>query len=169
MKIWTLTAIIMSMGTFESNAGASFIVIDEETGEVVADRMEFKRKSVRYAFPGGWAIVGLICLNRISDIKLPADGYRLAMKIMGASSYGGHVHKSNEDFAEELGVDKTRVSRLIGKLHSAGLVHRIGPKAVFINPGYYFRGTAEAQHQALEEWNKLRLPGLKRSRKRRPQ
>ena len=93
------------------------------------------------------------------DVGIPVEGIYLLSKII-AAGVGYLVNKSNEEYASELGISKPRVSMLIGKLHDAGVLHRVGPRAVFINPGYLFRGTPEAQNRAVEEWCKLRMERL---------
>ena len=149
------------MGVFESSDSVSLGVVDLATGELVAEQIQFTKKGARFIMPSGFAVASNDLFNRLGELSLPADGYRLLLKIMAASPYGGHVHKANEEYAEEMGVQKTRISALIRKLHDAGIVHRIGPQTVFINPGYFFRGRPEQQHQALEEWMRLRTPNIK--------
>ncbi len=94
------------------------------------------------------------------NLKPSPDAYRLCARIMASANFGGLVNKSNEEYAREIGIDKSRVSRLIGKLHDAGVIHRIGPRSIFINPAYLFRGNAKAQNEAVKQWSELRRPKL---------
>lgn len=150
----------MFMGTFESSTGASVIVLDSSTGEILADQIQFISKSGKYIMPGGFAVVALVFFSKLAELDVPKDALKLCARIMASSSFGGLVNKPNEEYAKELGVDKSRISRLIWKLHDVGVLHRIGPRTVFINPAYFFRGTAKAQNEAVKQWAELRLPKI---------
>jgi hypothetical protein len=150
----------MTMRTFERHTPTSLAVVDTKTGEIFSEGVKFVGTGDKYLITGGYAIVALVFFSKLAELKLPADAYRLCARIMASANFGGMVNKPNDEYAEEIGIDKTRVSRLIGVLHNKGVIHRIGPKTIFINPAYLFRGTVEAQKQACAEWQKLRLPRL---------
>lgn len=150
----------MFMETFESTTGTSVLVLDSSTGEILTDQLQFTKRLDKFVMPGGYAIVALVFFSKLAELKISADAYRLCARIMASANFGGLVNKSNEEYAREIGIDKSRVSRLIGKLHDAGVIHRIGPRSIFINPAYLFRGNAKAQNEAVKQWSELRRPKL---------
>jgi hypothetical protein len=150
----------MSMRTSKRLAGTSLAVVDLSTGEILSDGVEVTGKAEKFLIEGGYAIVALVFFSKLAELRLPADAYRLAARIMASANFGGMVNKSNAEYAAELCLDRSRISRLVGKLHDAGVIHRLGPKTIFINPGYFFRGTPQAQRQAVAEWQRLRMPKL---------
>ena len=112
--------------------------------------------------------MALVFFSKLAELRMSPDAYRLCARVMASANFGGLVNKPNSDYADELGIHKNRVSALMKKLHNAGVLHRIGPRSVFINPAYFFRGTAKAQNEAVKQWQELRLPkivGFKSSRK----
>lgn len=115
----------------------------------------------RYLYPGGYVTMGLVNITRLVNAKLPADGYRLALliatKVVPVSSL---CHCTNEAYAEELGITKNRVSRLISRLASCRLLYRMNPRLVMVNPGWCFRGTPAQHHSAMETWLKLHPIGI---------
>jgi Mn-dependent DtxR family transcriptional regulator len=88
-------------------------------------------------------------------MKLGA-GLEVALYLMSQSDYGGMCMAKNGDVAKELGISPTYVSTLIWKLHRAGVLHKVGPRTVFMNPAFLFRGSAQEQHRALERWSVYR-------------
>jgi hypothetical protein len=157
----------MSMQTFESTVGTSVMVLDSSTGEVLSEKLQFTKRQEKFAMPGGYAIVSLLFFSKLAELKISADAYRLCARIMASANYGGLVNKSNDEYAAEIGVDKSRISRLIWKLHDAGVIHRIGPRSIFINPAYLFRGTARDQNEAVKRWSELRHPKIVNVKERR--
>lgn len=136
------------------------MVLDSSTGEILADQIQFNRRLDKFVMPGGYAIVALVFFSKLAELKISADAYRLCARIMASANFGGLVNKPNDEYAQEIGVDKSRVSRLIWQLHDAGVIHRIGPRSIFINPAYLFRGTARAQNEAVKQWLELRQPKI---------
>lgn len=131
------------------------------TGEIVSEDISIKgRKGPRYNFPGGWAAVGLVYISKLADMELPADGFRLALKIMSSTQFGGLCNKSNEAFAKEIGISKHRVSTLIHKLHDSNVLCRLGPKTMMVNPIFFFQGPAKDHNKAIETYANFRLPEL---------
>jgi CRP-like cAMP-binding protein len=104
---------------------------------------------------------GVIPLTReffagLDAVRLPADGYRLTLHIAGNAVPGyGFFRASNLELAEQFGIHRTRVSKLIGKLADAKLIYRVGPKTVLVNPLWCFRGTPKEHDAAVAEWGKL--------------
>jgi hypothetical protein len=122
----------------------------------------------KYCYPGGYVTMGLINITRLVDANLPADGYRLALIIAArAVPVTGLCLCSNEEYGKELGVSANRVSRMIGKLVQAKLIHRAGPRLVMVNPGWCFRGRPAEQHAALQTWMKLHPIGIVRKQERK--
>lgn len=149
------------MGESQFHAGESIALVNLSTGEVVSDDISIKgRKGPRYTFPGGFAFVGLVYISKLSDLELPADGFRLALKIMASANFGGLCNKSNDAFAKEIGISKHRISTLIHKLHDAGVIHRLGPRTVVCNPVFLWQGSAKDQQKAISAWSELRRPTL---------
>ena len=136
------------------------MVLDSSTGEILADQIQFNRRLDKFVMPGGYAIVALVFFSKLAELKISADAYRLCARIMASANFGGLVNKPNDEYAQEIGVDKSRVSRLIWQQHDAGVIHRIGPRSIFINPAYLFRGTARAQNEAVKQWLELRQPKI---------
>jgi hypothetical protein len=125
-----------------------------ETGENWAIVEDGKGKR-RYVFPGGFAFVGLVYLSKLRQVKMPADGYRLALLLMEKAGYGGISTSPFGEMAAELDVWPSRVSSLIARLELLGVVQKIGGRkscTVLINPTFCFRGSPAEQHKALEMW-----------------
>jgi hypothetical protein len=121
----------------------------------------------RYQFPGGFSFVGLVYISKLIDLHLPADGYRLALKLMATSGYGGVCSLPNKQIAAELGIDKSRVSRLVALLERAGVCQRFGTRrgAIMVNPTFCFRGSKAEQDKAIQEWCRVRPIGIVPQRK----
>lgn len=149
------------MGESQFDTGESLILVNSVTGEIVPGELSVKRpKGARYNFPGGWALVGLVYISKLADLELPADGFRLALKIMSSTQFGGLCNKSNEAFSKEIGVSKHRVSTLIHKLHDSNVLCRLGPKTMMINPIFFFQGPAKDHNKAIETYSNFRRPEL---------
>lgn len=145
------------MGTTTRIAGATKTLVDMSTGECWTIQEDGKGKR-RYVFPGGFAFVGLVYISKLRNVRLPADGYRLALLVMEKSGYGGVCSVAQAELATHLGVHRSRVSRLVSSLESAGIVARLGgarSKAIMVNPLFCFRGSAKEQQQALQAWAEL--------------
>lgn len=111
--------------------------------------------SLRYAMPGGYGVVSLVYVSRMLKMKLGA-GLEVALYLMSQTDYGGMCMAKNTDIAKELGMTSTYVCTLIGRLHRAGVLHKVGPRTVFMNPAFLFRGSPKDQHRALEIWSQYR-------------
>jgi hypothetical protein len=148
------------MRVSKQRSGVSFAVVDLSTGEVVSEHVEFTKQADKFIMEGGYGIVALVFFSKLAELKLSPDAYRLCARVMASANFGGLVNKTNEEYAQELLIHKNRVSALMGKLHKVGVIHRIGPRTVFINPNYFFRGTAKAQNEAVKEWGRLHTPKL---------
>lgn len=137
-------------------------LVDMQTGESWSIIEDGKGKR-RYIFPGGFAFVSLVYLSKLRQVKLPADGYRLALLLMENAGYGGISTKPFGELAAALDVWPSRVSSLVNKLEALGVVQKIGGRksgTILINPGFCFRGSPVEQHKALELWAEHRPFGL---------
>lgn len=99
--------------------------------------------------------MSLVYVSRMLKMKLGA-GLEVALYLMSQSDYGGMCMAKNSEVAKELGMTATYVCTLIGRLHHKGVLHKVGPRTVFLNPAFLFRGSAQEQHRALERWSKYR-------------
>ncbi len=135
-------------------------MVDLSTGEVISEKVEFTKQPDKFIMEGGYGIVALVFFSKLAELRMSPDAYRLCARIMASANFGGIVNKTNDEYAAELLIHKNRVSSLMGKLHKAGVIHRIGPRTVFINPGYFFRGNASAQNEAVKQWGILHTPKL---------
>jgi len=124
-------------------------LVDVDTGEIYAAGVS--KKGGRYAMPGGYGVVSLVYISRMLEMKL-GSGLEVALHLMSKADYGGLCMEKNEDIAKALGMTKTYVSTLIGNLHRKGVLHRVGPRTVFMNPAFFFRGTPQDQEKALCRW-----------------
>jgi hypothetical protein len=107
----------------------------------------------RYAYPGGYFTMSLIDVKRLIDLRLPVDGYRLALLVATQASLAtGLVHCSNKEYAEQLGLRPRRISDLFAFLKRHSLVKRLSARTILVNPRWCFRGTPEQQRAAIEEW-----------------
>jgi hypothetical protein len=135
------------------------VIVDTTTGEITPI-VEVKGK---FVFPGGFAFVGLVYISKLRNVKLSADGYRLALLLMEESGYCGICAKPYKDIAAMLGVLPSRISRLLAMLEKVGVAQRIGNRqsgTVMVNPAFCFRGSAKEQHKALEMWAAQRPFGV---------
>jgi hypothetical protein len=126
-------------------------IVDTTTGEMVPIT-EIKGK---FVFPGGFAFVGLVYISKLRNVKLPADGYRLALLLMEEGGYVGIYTKPYKHLAVSLGVSAPRISKLLKQLEDVGVAKRIGGErsgSIMINPAFCFRGSAKEQGRALELW-----------------
>ncbi len=122
----------------------------------------------RYIYAGGYVTMGLLNITRLVQADLPADAYRLALVIAArAVPVTGLVYCLNAEYAEELGISRKYISRLIGILGKANFIYRLGPRTIMVNPGWCFRGTPEQQDIALEAWAKFHPLGIVRRGDRR--
>jgi hypothetical protein len=127
-----------------------------------------QRQRSRFAYPGGYLTMSLIDAKRLIELRLPADGYRLALSVATkASPATGLVHFSNAEYGEELELREQRVSDLFALLRKHSLVRRLSNMVVLVNPRWCFRGTPEQQRAAIEEWAKFVRPVMVRGGKRR--
>jgi len=115
-------------------------------------------KRRRYYFPGGFSYMGLTDLSKLAHTKLPADAYRLALLLVEAVGYAGVCARPHTYFAAELGVDKSRVSKLLRMLEKLELLRRLGGSSLLISPLFCHRGTPEEQLAALDHWRQVTEP-----------
>lgn len=134
-----------------SSTGVHKTLVDMATGESWAIVEDAKGRK-RYCFPGGFAFVGLVYITKLRSVKLPADGYRLALLVMEKAGYGGICKAKHAELAELLTVSRPRVSKLVSVLEKACVVQRVGTGCLLVNPTFCFRGTPTEQHKALEMW-----------------
>jgi hypothetical protein len=106
----------------------------------------------RYNFPGGFAFVGLVYITKLREVKLPADGYRLALLVMEKAGYAGICSIKQRELAKLLSLSRPRITKLISVLEKQTVVQRIGTGCLLVNPTFCFRGTPAEQHKALELW-----------------
>lgn len=131
-------------------------IVDPLTGELLSEIELRPSKKARYTFPGGYGYMGLVDATKLSQADLSALGFRLIWLIISKMNYGGLCNCPNSVYARELGTTPDAISRQIRKLHDLAILHRIGPRAVFMSPLFFFRGTADAQRTAIEQWAELR-------------
>lgn len=100
--------------------------------------------------------MGLINVKKLIALKLPADGYRLALAIADkAVPVTGLVHCSNAQYAEEIGVGNPRISKLMRRLQDAALIYRLNPRVLVVNPFWCFRGSPKEHAVAVKQWGRL--------------
>lgn len=130
---------------------------------VQVDDQEQTKASMFFNMPGGWITMGCVNLTKLINLKLPADGYRLALLIANKSVHqSGLCYCPNEELAEEIGINKDRVSKLIGRLCEAKLIYRVGPRSVLVNPLWCFRGLSVDHRKAIELWQSYHPIGMVR-------
>jgi len=136
-----------------------------ETEEMVR-LVPVKHRGVRFAYPGGYLTMSLIDAKRLIELRLPADGYRLAISVATKATVAtGLVHFSNAEFGAELGLRPQRVSDLFAILKKHGFVRRLSSRVVLVNPRWCFRGNPEQQRAAIEEWAQFNPPAMVRKGK----
>ena len=138
----------------DSAPSSTRTLVDMATGENWAIIEDGKGKQ-QHVFPGGFTFVGLVYISKLRQVKLPADGYRLALLLMENAGYAGVSTKPFSELAEALGVWPSRISSLITRLEALGVVQKIGGRKsgnILINPTFCFRGRVAEQHKALEMW-----------------
>lgn len=99
--------------------------------------------------------MGLVYISKLRQVKLPADGYRLALLFMESAGYAGISTKPFTEIAETLGVWPSRISTLVSALEKVGVVQKLGGQKssnVLVNPAFCFRGSPAEQHKAIEMW-----------------
>lgn len=128
---------------------------DPKTGEI-HDVEVSRRRGRRHQFPGGFGFVGLVYISKLADQALPAQGYRLALRIMEFTEYGGVCLKRSAELARMIGTSPARTSKLLKMLEDAAIITRLHNRTIIVNPTYYFRGNAEEQAHAIETWSKAR-------------
>jgi hypothetical protein len=122
-----------------------------------------KKQGVRFAYPGGYLTMALIDAKRLIELRLPADGYRLAISVATKASVAtGLIHCSNAEFGEELGLRPQRVSDLFAILRKHGFVRRLSTYVILVNPRWCFRGSPQQQRDAIEEWARFNPPVMVR-------
>jgi DNA-binding transcriptional ArsR family regulator len=130
-------------------------VVDYQTGEV-APIVEAKEKRItRYGFVGGYCLMGLLNITKLRKIKMSGTGKDLALLVVEEASYSGVCDKTYSQLAEELGVHKSQVTRLVSVLERNGIVYRMGGRkstALLVNPSFAFRGTPAEHQTALRRW-----------------
>lgn len=128
------------------------VLVDTTTGEVTP-LVEIKGK---FVFPGGFSFMGVTLRQRLLDANLPVDGYRLALLLEQEANYSGAVFKPFKELAARLGVDPSRLSKLLAMLERETIAQRVGNRqsgTILLNPTYHWRGRADAQHKAIEVWS----------------
>lgn len=105
--------------------------------------------------------MSLVNITKIVNLRLTADGYRLALLIAAkVVPVSGLCHCSNADFAAALGIGKSQVSRIIQHLCREGIVYRMNPRVVMVNPAWCFQGNPAEHSRAIQEWSRLHPLGL---------
>jgi hypothetical protein len=148
----------------ETSVSESHAVLDLNTGEI-SPIIETKGRK-KHVFPGGWVFVGVVYITKLFDVRLSADGYRLALLLMREAGWEGVCDKPFAELARMMNVHPPRLSKLMGDLERVRIVYRVGGKrshAVLLNPAFCWRGSAEEQHRALEAWAKYHPIGIVRN------
>lgn len=128
--------------------------VNMETGEHWSIVKDKRGKS--HIFVGGYCFMALVYITRLIDLKLPADGYRLALLLMRESGYAGIVAKSYKDLAAMMAIRPSRFSSLVAVLERNGVAQRLGARKganILMCPYFCWRGKASEQHKAIELWN----------------
>lgn len=100
--------------------------------------------------------MGVMNIKQLINLKLPADGYRLAFSIAGrVAPASGFVHCTTRQFASELGIRERRVRDLVRLLARCSLVHRINPRLLVVNPYWCYNGAAAQHANAVAEWSRF--------------
>lgn len=136
-------------------------LLNKETGELTPT-IEAPRKA-KHVFPGGWVFMGLVYITKLIDANLSGKEYQLALLLMREAGWNGICDKSYAEIAAMIGTQKSRMPQLIKALEEHNIVVRVGgqrARLILINPTFCWRGTAEEQHHALEEWAKHKKIGM---------
>lgn len=139
------------------------IAVDALTGHLtgmlyVQDKTEPGDKKKQHHFPRGFTFMDLIHISMIARLDLPADAFKLIFFIIEQCGYDGEIRKPHTFFAEFLGVDRPRATRLLQILEENGLIKRDGRCKIVLSPLFCTRGTAESQERAIKQWNALTQP-----------
>lgn len=133
---------------------SELVVLNTATGEMFP-AAEVKG---RYTFPNGrFGFMGQVLMMRLVTADLPKDGLRLALLLADRATKGSNaVYGDFGDRARELGIDASRLSKLLRKLERELIIQRIGTRTILVNPAFHFRGTAREQQEALKVWDENR-------------
>lgn len=129
--------------------------MNTETGELASEFVAEEKSGYRLHMPGGHGVIGLTYTQKLRKLGLPATGHELVWFFIENAAFSGLVTIPNPTIAAELGCSASRISDLKSRLEKAGLLLRLGPRTVFLNPAYFWRGKAYEQNKAVEKWCEL--------------
>ena len=130
-------------------------VVDYQTGEVTPITHVKEKRATRYGFVGGYCLMGLLNITKLRKIKMSGTGKDLALLIVEEASYSGVCDKTYSQLADELGVHRSQVTRLVAILEQHGIVYRLGGRkstALLVNPSFAFRGNPTEHQTAMKRW-----------------
>lgn len=162
---------IILMRRLATQSGVSDTHVDVDTGELVRLLRLNETEPIpgrRYVYEKGYVTMSLMNISRLINKRLPADAYRLALLISCKMSHGTALcHASNAEYAAELGINKNRVSTLIGQLGQLRFIARLNPRLVMVNPSWCFRGSPTEQRTCIATWQALHPIGAVSDRGRK--
>lgn len=148
------------------------VFVDLETGEQkrfqteepIKKRPPGKQRSAD-AF-GMWFPAGLL---ELAQLGLTSQEWNILMLLAAWSDFEEHTGYSPTDIANKLGVLRQSVSRSVRRLKEVGvLLDGGGPRRVWINPEYFWRGSLRARIGVLHRLQP-QLQELKKSKAAAPQ
>lgn len=114
-----------------------------------------------YTF-GGFMVVSMASLLEIRRLKLSARDREVLDCLMLHVEFGNAaVGLSSTEIAAELGTSVSLVSRCLTKMEDCDLIERGSRGVVYMNPNFWFKGTAEEQGSAVFRWHQRKAQAFK--------
>jgi len=135
-------------------------VVDSATGQrIVKLSAEFAQpKRKRYYFPWGFCFMGMDYHSTLAHTPLSGQAHQLLHLLIETAGYGGICAKPHSYYGDVLGVDKSRVSKLLTLLERLNILRRLGGRSLLLCPTFFHMGTPEQQAVVLDHWTQVTDP-----------
>jgi hypothetical protein len=135
---------------------------NRETGQSVT--IVTHGRKTRLKFAGGYMLIGFGAFHALRQARLehgsrlPRDAYDVLFWFLEHLRVHNFVtNYTYPRIASELGMDPSRVGKMVIALEHADCLQREAGKCIRLNPNHCFFGNSSAQDDAIAEWNRQRL------------
>jgi Firmicute plasmid replication protein (RepL) len=136
--------------TWPKPTGVAFM---KDGGEILD--LAVNHKHTKYAFRGGFRVMGVIALTRLLSKKLSANQLRVAMWLPVVSKENNVLMVTGKMAEDALGIERHAFSRILGTMIDLDIIKRGEVRGLYyINPAFAWQGSARAHKQAVADWYK---------------
>ena len=134
------------------------VIFDRHTGEFMPVELAKTRKAI-YTYMGGFVVISIEGIRMIQRERITGR-LREVVDALCVRLYGNVVTDASiSSLANEMGIDRSNLSKLIGRLEQARIIMRGTRRGtMYFNPHIAFRGSALLQRAAVREWDAAHRP-----------